>query len=338
MKYKDFGFRGVYKQFNAIYCDDKLIDLIKEEPGGATANCVLTYGYIDPDQGLMVEIIAPGVGEGDTFRFTDGNPNKRLSFSAREIGDKDLYWFTDEDQDLSKRYSDKLELLKVYDVSEAIEKTRYMDFLDDVRNPYLVDIYDVILIKEGCKEEVCKVRMGDLLEHAFMGLLVEEPKQNFDYHIGDEIAFTLVKEDTVKAYSNLNPRRYFTEDELEDGSLLKDAIYTFTNEQNEENLIEVLSLLRDSSFWVSCLPSSDRINYVQNDEHTFLPIYTNIEDMGHIEGHLINNKISMMEIIELYEKEEGLSGILLNPYSDLFLIDPIFFPLIKKLKTRIKYN
>ena len=52
--------------------------------------------------------------------------------------------------------------------------------------------------------------------------------------------------------SDMNPSRRLTEEDLEDGSLLKEAITIFNNERNESNLIEVMELLRDSNIWVPC--------------------------------------------------------------------------------------
>ena len=61
MKYSEMGFRGIYRQLNALRLTDQLRKEITDFPDAGKANCVLTYGYIDHEAGLSMEILAAGI-------------------------------------------------------------------------------------------------------------------------------------------------------------------------------------------------------------------------------------------------------------------------------------
>ena len=49
MKYKDTGFRAFYRHFTAVPLKEELKAALADFPEAETANCVLTYGYLDRD-------------------------------------------------------------------------------------------------------------------------------------------------------------------------------------------------------------------------------------------------------------------------------------------------
>ena len=69
MKYKDIGFRGFYKHFVSVPIKENFTELLKDFPGYEDANCILTYGYIDREAGLTLEILALGQESESGFAF-----------------------------------------------------------------------------------------------------------------------------------------------------------------------------------------------------------------------------------------------------------------------------
>ena len=69
MKYKDIGFRGFYKHFVSVPIKENFTELLKDFPGYEDANCILTYGYIDREAGLTLEILALGQESESGFVF-----------------------------------------------------------------------------------------------------------------------------------------------------------------------------------------------------------------------------------------------------------------------------
>ncbi|MCQ2492526.1 MAG: hypothetical protein MJ087_05750 [Lachnospiraceae bacterium] len=68
-------------------------------------------------------------------------------------------------------------------------KTREMTFLDACRSKDCVDDILVHLTCEGRTTEQHYVKITGLGERWFIGNLLEEPKQDFGVHMGDEIPF-----------------------------------------------------------------------------------------------------------------------------------------------------
>lgn len=189
MYYKDTGFRILYKNFVAFMLKDNLKQCIKDYPGADKANCILTYGYIDHNAGLTMEILAVGVKENDGFIFFDTLTETRAFIRIGAVIEDEFFFFDDKDGGLSKRYFEKLNVIKHYAVSEEIEETRKMTFLDKSRHKYYPDDVMVYLIKQNLNPKGCWVRICGLGDNFIMGTLLNEPDQDFGYHNGEKIAF-----------------------------------------------------------------------------------------------------------------------------------------------------
>lgn len=73
MQYKDTGFRALYHNFAAFMLKDTLKQCLTGYPNADKANCILTYGYIDHEAGLTMEVLAAGIKDGDSFTFFDSS-------------------------------------------------------------------------------------------------------------------------------------------------------------------------------------------------------------------------------------------------------------------------
>ena len=254
MKYKETGFRALYKNFVAFMLKDNLKQCIKDYPDADKANCILTYGYIDREAGLTMEVLCAGVKDGESFTFFDCSEEIRAILRVGSVIEDEFYVFDDCEESLSKKYSAKLDVLKHYDAPEEVEESRKMTFLDKSRHEYYPDDVMVYLTREGLNPEGCWVRIIGLGDHFIMGTLLNEPNQDFGYHEGEKVAFFVQKteDDEIILYTDMTPSRKLTAEDLEDGTLLKEAVAAFNKERTEDHFLDVLEFLRDSYVWIPC--------------------------------------------------------------------------------------
>lgn len=111
MYYKDTGFRALYKHFIAFPLKDNIKQCIENYPNAEKANCVLTYGYIDHDAGLTMEVLAAGFKDGDGFTFFDTSVETRAFIRVGAVID-DEFFFDDADGGLSKKIRRKARCAK----------------------------------------------------------------------------------------------------------------------------------------------------------------------------------------------------------------------------------
>lgn len=373
MYYRDTGFRALYKNFIAFSLKDSLRQCIENYPNADKANCILTYGYIDHDAGLTMEILAAGMKDGDSFTFFDTSTETRAFIRIGAVIEDEFFFFDDKDGVLSKRYSKKLDILKYYAVSEEIEETRKMTFLDKSRHEYYPDDVMVYLTRQGLNPEGCWVRIIGLGDHFIMGTLLNEPDQDFDYHNGEKIAFFVQQQEdeSIILYTDMTPSRKLTAEDLKDGTLLKEAVSIFNKERTEEHFIDVLEFLRDSYVWIPCnavLSDIDMAEFdkalkearndlssmvgktfsnkenicmiphiLQNGEQFLFPIFSSVEEMGEYGEHFSKVQKHILEVIPMARNnEKKVAGILLNVFTEPFVLDAKFFDMVEKMKSRLE--
>lgn len=373
MKYKDTGFRALYKNFVAFMLKDNLKQCIEGYPNADKANCILTYGYIDQEAGLTMEVLCAGKKDGDSFAFFDASKENRVILRVGSVIDDEFYVFDDSDGSLSKKYSDKLEVVKNYEAPEEVEESRKMTFLDKLRHEYYPDDVMVYLTREGLNPEGCWVRIIGLGDHFIMGTLLNEPDQDFGYHEGEKIAFFVQKteDDKIICFSNMTPSRKLTAEDLEDGSLLKEAVAVFNKERNEDHFLDVLEFLRDSYVWIPCnavmseadmarfeqamkdagddlsalvgeeFTTNDEVRLIpdilQNGDDFFFPVFSSEEEMGEYGEHFSKVQKHILEVIPMArDNEKNVSGIVLNPFTEPFVLDAEIFDMVENMKTRLE--
>ena len=254
MFYKDTGFRALYKEFTCFPIEAAQ-GTVNDFPGADEANCVLTYGYIDREAGLTLEILACGVKDGHNYQFFESAEDVRSFIRMRYVMDKEFWIIDSENSSMFDIYKDKIDALSVYDPeNDEIEESRKMAFLDLVRNIEFPDDVQVYLLKNGLPAERCWARIIGLQKPGFIGELLTEPNGDFGFHQGEIIGMIARIDENENAIliSDLNPDIELKREDMEDGKMLKGAIHTFNEEQTEPNFIEVLRLLRDSEVWIPC--------------------------------------------------------------------------------------
>ncbi len=374
MTYKDTGFRALYKSLSAFPLTDIIKDSVDGFPDADQANCVLTYGYVDQTAGFTLEILAAGIKTEKGFRFFDGSDECSAKIRIDAVEDAEFALLKDTKGTLRKRYAGKIGMLASYDASEEVEKSRTFGFLDSCRDAYCIDDVLVVLEKDGLQPEGCWTRIIGLGDHYLMGTLLNEPYQDFGYHAGEKIAFFVRKteDNKVTCYTDMNPSAKLTAEDLEDGSMLKAAIHTFLTDRTEPHFIDIMELLRDSDVWIPCnaiignddlealnqavaeaeesgdmqslvgrsFTSRQEIRMVpdilRNGDNYFFPVFSSDEEMGGYGDRFSKVQAHFLEAISMARNsEKEITGIVINAFTEPFILEAKIFDLVEKLKSRI---
>lgn len=339
MNYKEMGFRALYHNFCAFKLTDKYREDLKVFPGMEEANCMLTYGYIDQETGLTLEVLALGAENEGKYKFFDPLETASYFIHIRAVENEEFVFFEDTNMGLHQRYKNKLEGLSFYNTNEDVEETRKMGFLDASRNPHHPDEVKVYLLKDGYNKELCQVRIRGLSDHGILGILLEEPKQDFGCHEGEEIAFFVqeLQNHSVICYANCNPQETVTAEDLADGSVLKQAIAVFHESRTKDNFVQVMQILRDSQVWIPYNEAQGISDVLQKGDHYFFPAFSSQEEMGQYGVHFSKVKKSFLEVIELAKKnEKNIHSIVMNPFTQSFLLEQDLFEMVESLQSRIR--
>ena len=196
MKYKEVGWRAIYKNLCVFPKCAATEKALENFPGAEDADCILTYGYIDHEAGLSLAVLAAGIHKGDKYQFFDGNETIASIIRIDAVEDEEFYIIDSEE--LKEKHAGKLSSLDHYAVSDEVEKTREMSFLDSSRDLYCIDDVLVFLLKDGLEPEGCWTRIIAFDGQSFAGTLLNEPDQDFGYHNGENIGFFVQEMDDGK--------------------------------------------------------------------------------------------------------------------------------------------
>ena len=196
MNCKEAGFRAFYKRFAVFEITEQDKELLKEFPGADQADYFLTYGYMDEEKGLTLEVICCAKNLSKGFVFADTRTDIRSSISYKDVFEREAFFI--EQHILQEQFREKLFMLKEYDVSDQVEETRKLTLVDDCRDFTFIDDVLVYFVKENLDAEGCWVRLLSVNESTISGILLHDPNQNFRCHKGDIIDFRLQETDEKK--------------------------------------------------------------------------------------------------------------------------------------------
>lgn len=348
MNYKETGFRGLYKQFSVYPMNKNIKKLVGKYEGVTDGGGILTYGYYDREKGLMLEVLAAATIKEEKVTFEEPVYG-RVTISISDVCDEQFSHIDDKDDFLSKKYSEKLSVLKVYAASAKLEATRNVAILDPLRDQVCFDEIKVVFNKNGLEAEECQVRIEEQVEGHFVGSLVSNPKQDFGFYEGDRIVFFVAKEKEGQIFclADFGPSAFLTEDDLEDGSLLEAAVKKFREQKGEENLMEVLQLIRDSYVWVPCRMLSElnvetdleqgiSPDIFQKGADFFIPMFSSEEQMKEYATARSKYPMHALKVIKMAkESTKPLTGIVLNPFTNPFVLDMKLCEVVEKMKSRV---
>lgn len=372
MKYSDKGFRYFYHQF-ILYPIEAAGSAVSDFGHLEDADSVLTYGYIDHETGMRFEIISTASIRNGGLQIYNDRPEGIRAFIKADVVNEMEGFLPKNKNDLYEINKELIDsLINAYEDNDEILKTREMGFLDEQRDSICIDDVQVILFRDGFQPESCWVRIEGLGENTIIGNLLNEPYQDFGYHAGDRVAFFAQKTEDGKVIcvADMNPSMRITKEDLKGGQMLKDAIERFNSERNENNLFDVLELLRDSDVWVPCnavlsdadqaavermveeagddlssmvgktMTSQDQIRMIpdifQNGDDFFFPVFSSDEEMGEYGNSFSKIETDFLHALNLARNNERkLKGIVVNAFSNPFVLDTELFDIVEKMKSRI---
>lgn len=190
------------------------------------------------------------------------------------------------------------------------------------------------------------------------------------FMLSRELIEMILKEDGEEYHIPDDP---ITSELLEDGSFLKRAISICSRNRTQINLIKLSGILRDSWVWIPCtavmsdadqemwdkavkpaqdgegldsligqeFTNKDTIRMIpdilQNGDQFFFPVFTSAEEMGEYGEHFSKVQKHFLEAVNLaVNNEKNVSGIVINAFSDPFVVPREMFDAITKLKSSIK--
>lgn len=353
MTFKELGFRGVYHKFLTIEMNDKITNVCKDFPCIDKANCVLVYGYIDHTAGTTLEILACGYRENESYVFFDSPADTRSFVRIGAVENAELSEISNIDNELLTRYAERLKVLQTYTAEESLVKTRTMEFLDPNRHEQYPDDIQLYLQTKDEDIEVCWLRIEGADDNTLYGILLNEPYKECNCHAGDLIEFSIYKTEDGRLVCVSNGTKRKPEPANE--NLLKTAIMRFDSDRTDENLISILDLLRDILIWIPCnavisdtdieklkdakagmtFQSTDDIRMIpdilQNGDNFFFPVFTSCEEMGEYGENFSKIENRFLEAIPLaFNNEKGVSGIVINAFTEPFVIPNELLKIIQK--------
>lgn len=371
MTFKETGFRAFYHQICALELDEKLRKRLKNCPEIDKASHVAVYGYIDPEKGLMLEVLGAGKQAPKYFYFKEPYEGRRISIKISEVADVPFLWFEKIEPRFQKKFAPRIEKLKQYDVPEEVEKSRGFDFLDACREPCFPDDVRVLFSREGLKPEECWVRLMGLGDHVLIGRLLNQPYQDFGVAEGDTIQFFVRELEDKKIICEAEfAKSKLSRKELEDGTILKGAVSDFLKDKNDDTFKVVLTILRSSTVLVPCqiqlseeaqailkelkkngkdisdLGEGEKSRFDKgmsfipatliNNEHKFFPVFSDREVMDEEfrEGSVMN--IPFIHALEMAADNEEIEGIVLNAFTQAFVVDKDLYETVSQMESLVE--
>jgi len=340
MKYKDRGFRALYKNICIYPMNDTFSKLLEDQKGYTEAEGVMVYGYVDHEKGNMLECLAFTKQEdAEKYSFVKFNDDIRLNIKVSEVIDEEFSFIDYGKSHFYDKFKKKIDKLTVYDINDDILKSRALTFLDPFRHEDNFDDLKVILFKDECKLEGVWVKLEVLGKGAFMGTLLNEPTQDFGIHNGSPVSFFL-NESTDKSrqlVASVKPSKKIKEKDLADGKLLKEAISAFNADKEEKDkfkLYEVLEILRDSTVVVPYTKKG--LKTITANKSTFFPVFSNVEEMPKNDKSVIKTKMTFLEAIARAKLgTPKVEGIVVNGFTESFFVPNAMFGLIEEIESRL---
>lgn len=197
---KEINFRKIYHQYCYFNYDEKIEDLISRlcPNTPVKGNGILTYCYIDYQAGMTFELLGMVNYEESGILNICYECDHTSKIRSGFLID---YEVTICKSDVIEQFnSDYLKSIiplinKDYKADKNVENTREIEELDNCRNSEYPDDVLVYFIMKGKQTEGVWLRCEGLISSGIVGMLLNEPDQDFGVHINDSIKFQVVKND-----------------------------------------------------------------------------------------------------------------------------------------------
>lgn len=334
MKYADCGFRPLYKNFCIFPLNSIIRKALEDHPGIDEAEGVMVYGYVDHEAGNTVELVALTKKMDDVRQsFIKLTDSARYFIRIESIKDEEFQYVDHGNSPMYEPFKSKIDLLAPYDVNENLAKSRAFAFLDEFRYEKNFDDVKIVLYKEGLRPEGVWAKIESLDNGSFIGTLLNEPNQDFGVSMGDPVAFIMNenKDKEKSLVADLTPHREYTAEELADGKILKKVITEFNENQNKLKLYEILEILKNSTVYA---PYSKKGVEVLTSKHkTFFPAFSSQTEMWQYENDIVKTEMPFSEVIKKAAGNNKYDGIVVNAFSDSFVIPRNMFEMLDGMKS-----
>ncbi len=393
MQYKDSIFRGVDRQFCIFALNEEVRaqileqlaggvtgaaepaeDTAPEETGTATlktafegADSFLGYGFVDPDEGLSLVVLAPSRRLEEGVAIQQVLEDVGVIVRVRDLT-KEEYFNIGGTEEAEKQLRAQFgpiveEIDKKCEVSAEIRRARGMQFLDPLRRETHPDDIEVRLYRPGCKEEAVWVRLIGTGTHHFTGRLLQEPHQDFGVHKDSEFTFALQKvpEELQKKETGtegqdagLPPLIAVRSFKITRAESLNGTLLTAMRDAYKENPCvdtwgRFLEVLNNCFVWIPCnadfggAPASDeaielRADILSKGDKYFFPVFSTPVEMGEkyaAQFSLIEKPFR--EAVAMAERSEvKLTGIVFNAFSDNIVVNAELFDYLKGMPDMVE--
>lgn len=355
MRYKDSSFRGVDGQFCVFRMDEevrgKIIAQLAGEPLG-DADSFLGFGYVDPDAGLTVAVLAPANCLEEGVAIQDELPANRVRISIADLMEADYFNIGGTeaaDIQLRDQYAETLAYIEEnFTPDSDVKRARGMRFLDGMRRDTHPDDILVHLQKPGFKEEARYLRLVKVGERNFTGRLLTEPGQDFGVHKGDEFTFVLQQlppkdkaADGEHTADEIIAVRAFklTRREALSGVLLEKVRSDYKKSPSFETWERFLEVLANCYIWIPCNATLSKAPATQEEVQLtadiltngqgkfFFPVFSSPVEMGedYAKDFSLVEKPFKEAVRMAQHSNTELTGIVFNAFSDHIVVGADLF-------------
>lgn len=183
-------FRKVYRQI-CLLTGQNVVDAVNlrdvfDFPPDEKIDGFLTYAHIDGET-FVFEILAGAQCDGDRVKIFPASYKKSVKLKRGQMEDAELKILTAE---YSTAFRDRIQMINDQTSADAArEQTRLIKTLDAFRHPNYPDDVVVYFLDAQHNPELLWVRCVSVDENILTGELLNEPRQDFSCHAGDEIKF-----------------------------------------------------------------------------------------------------------------------------------------------------
>lgn len=157
----------------------------------------LCWGYIDPEGGLTLRVLAPAGHEGE--HIFSGDPIDDHLVALRMGAVEECLCVGIKDMNLDD-YKKQIESLSAYEPGAELAETRKVWEIDPLRNSWYPDDVAVLMLSKGKEIERVWTRLLRIKDGRLEAMLLNEPNQDFGVHVGDTLQLGAVESENGRVF------------------------------------------------------------------------------------------------------------------------------------------
>ncbi len=300
MLYERTGFRFLYREFCAFPVTPSLKAYLLMFPRIEKARYVLTWGWIDAEKGLMLEILAVGDRTEKGWRFFPNEETRRYAVPVKMLENEEFECLYKNEKQYARKYARKLELLKHIDPEVPARRIRELDHL---RDRYLIDVLTVTSVKEDGETEQCQARIREVILPFFTAVLPGSEK---------EVLLRYEKGQLVSGMPSAGT-----------DLPLKEHLSRMRTSHTDRELLEFLRVLNSSTLLVPCRDTEKVIpEMMEMSDHRAFAVFADRESMEPYWSVFPTVERTLKEVLEMIrDNDENITEIIVDPYCESVSVD-----------------